>query len=144
MKITIQSIALFLTLLISISPVFASGTTLNSGSLDANFSSWGSPSIQGDWKIIEADGKHFIQLSDNFKAKEGPDVKIFLSPLASSDITGKNAADGSAFVKLVTNFEGHSRIEIPANIDLSLYQSLVFHCEQYSKLWGTSSLSQTH
>ncbi|MEM9398261.1 MAG: DM13 domain-containing protein, partial [Pseudomonadota bacterium] len=72
--------------------------------------------------------------------KKGPDVKIFLSPTASTEITGDNAVSGSVFVKLISDFDGSARIAIPAGTDLSQYQSLVFHCEAYSKLWGSSPL----
>lgn len=113
---------------------------LGSGQLEPAFSSWGKASVKGDWKIIKADGKHYLELADNFKAKSGPDVKIFLSPSKASSITGDNATEGSVFIKLITDFEGKAQIELPANIDISQYKSLVFHCEEYSKLWGVSAL----
>lgn len=110
------------------------------GSLTGAFSSWGKSSLEGDWEIQTVDGKNYIVLADNFKAKKGPDVKIFLSPLDADAITGKNAAKGSAFIYLINDFEGSSRIEIPEDINVNDYKSLVFHCEEYSKLWGVSPL----
>lgn len=120
---------------------FASDTEIRGGHLDAAFSSWGSASLKGDWKIVEADDKTFIELNENFKAKEGPDVKIFLSPLRADEVTGDNATQGSVFITQISSFEGKDRIEIPVGTDLSDFQSLVFHCEAYSKLWGTSALA---
>jgi hypothetical protein len=118
----------------------AQAAELASGSLEGAFSSWGKSSLQGDWKIVEDGGAQYIELGDNFKAKKGPDVKIFLSPTASAQVTGNNAVDGSVFVKLISDFDGSARIEIPAGTDLSEFESLVFHCEEYSKLWGSSPL----
>ena len=111
-----------------------------SGSLEGAFSSWGSTSLQGDWKIVEDGGAHYIELSENFKAKKGPDVKIFLSPTPSGEVTGENAVNGSVFIQQISDFDGSARIAIPAGVDIGQFQSLIFHCEAYSKLWGTSPL----
>lgn len=110
------------------------------GSLNHAFSSWGTPSVQGDWRIVEEDGKSFIELSENFKARKGPDVKIFLSPTAANHVTGNNAVDGSVFITQISDFDGKARYVIPTGTDISQFNSLVFHCEEYSKLWGTSAL----
>lgn len=110
------------------------------GLLDSAFSSWGNDSLSGDWAIVKDGEDHYLQLSDNFAAKKGPDVKVFLSPIQSSEVTGANAAQGSLFIKLLDSFKGPTRIKIPAGTDISKYRSLVFHCEEYSKLWGTSPL----
>ena len=122
------------------SSALIAGETVTEGSLEGAFSSWGKSSLSGDWKIVEADGKHYIELADNFQAKKGPDVKIFLSPLEATAIDGNNAANGSVFIKLISDFKGKRRIEIPEGIDVSQFNTLVFHCEEYSKLWGVSPL----
>ncbi|MFT5520352.1 MAG: hypothetical protein ACI9IA_000944 [Enterobacterales bacterium] len=140
MKKIIISFTLCFALFGSIPSVFAVDAVIASGQLTASFSSWGKPSVEGDWKIVTSAEKQFIDLADNFKAKKGPDVKIYLSPKSPSDITGENAAEGSIFIKLISDFEGKARIDIPANIDISQYKSLVFYCEEYSKLWGSSAL----
>lgn len=115
-------------------------TTLVGGSLTHAFSSWGKPSLEGDWQIVEDNGAYFIELSENFRAKQGPDVKIFLSPTPAAEVTGRNAVDGSVLIKQISDFDGSARISIPAGIDVGQFQSLVFHCEAYSKLWGSSTL----
>ena len=141
MKKTSLLITILLSTLFSVAHTFAENNTLASGSLQSAFSSWGKASLQGDWKIVKEGNALFIELDDNFKAKDGPDVKIFLSPTNASSITGKNATEGSVFIQQISDFEGNKRIQIPANVDLNQYQSLVFHCEAYSKLWGSSALT---
>ena len=130
------TIALFL----ATNNLYAQDHILGNGQLENAFSSWGTPSLQGDWKIISTGNKTVLELGENFKAKGGPDVKIFFSPLKASQVTGKNASDGSAYVTQISVFEGKNIIEIPANISPDDFQSLVFHCEAYSKLWGVSAL----
>jgi len=51
--------------------------------------------IKGTWSLITRDDKRFIVFSDDFKTKNGPDLKIFLSPKSAEDVTGKNAVDGA-------------------------------------------------
>ena len=120
--------------------VFADSKTVAEGELTHAFSSWGKPALKGEWKIVKEDKHYFIELADNFVAKNGPDVKIFLSPQKPSDVTGDNAVKDSVLIHQLTQFSGQYRIAIPAGTDLDRYQSLVFHCEAYSKLWGVSAL----
>ena len=140
MKKLLMTVSLLTAVLGAPQSAFAMDQELASGQLSADFSSWGKPSVEGDWRIVKEGNKAFIELSENFRAKKGPDVRIFLSPTPASQVTGNNAVDGSVFVKLINDFDGEARIEIPAGVDLDQYESLVFHCEEYSKLWGTSSL----
>jgi hypothetical protein len=119
-------------------------TILMGGQLEADFSSWGNPALSGGWEIVREEGKTYLDLSKDFQAKEGPDVKIFLSRVTADKITGKNASNEAVFVKLLEDFKGPGRIELPNSIDITKFKSIIFYCEQYSKLWGTSSLSTTN
>ena len=111
-----------------------------SGELTPAFSSWGKKSVVGSWEIIKDQEQYFIVLGEDFSAKDGPDVKVFLSPMSANEVTGNNATEGSVLITEITRFKGQYRIAIPKNVNPDDFQSLVFHCEAYSKLWGTSSL----
>lgn len=134
--------SLLLTVLFSVAAFssYADTSQIYQGSVDNAFSSWGKRSAQGDWNIVEEGGQYFLDFADNFSAKEGPDVKVFLSPSAGNALTGNNAATDALSLGLLSQFEGSSRIAIPIGTDLDNYQMLVLHCKAYSKLWGTSSL----
>ena len=136
-----QSI-IFLSLLLStfFSNLVLAGSSIASGQFSSAFSSWGTASLAGNWSIVKHGEDYYIQLDENFAAKKGPDVKVFLSPIESASVTGENATEGSLFIKLIDKFEGPLRLKIPAGTDISKFRSLVFHCEEYSKLWGTSPL----
>ncbi|MBX2848563.1 MAG: DM13 domain-containing protein [Acidiferrobacterales bacterium] len=88
--------------------------------------------------MVKLNGGKYLKLTDNFKAKEGTDVKNFLSPLSVDQLDGKNASTDSIFIALMTQFKGEALIEIPAEVNLSDYQSLMFR-EAYSKLWGVAA-----
>ena len=94
----------------------------------------------GNWEIYRADGKTFVKLSSDFRTRNAPDLKIFLSPLAADATTGSNATDGSVLVSALTSNAGEQIYEIPASVNLDDYMSILIHCEQYSKLWSAADL----
>jgi hypothetical protein len=67
-------------------------------------------------------------------------LKIFLSPTALSDVTGKTAVNGSINIGELKSTKGAQEYEIPAGVNLSDYASVLVHCEEYSVLWGGSDL----
>ena len=113
---------------------------IGSGELTPAFSSWGKKSVVGSWSIVKEEQQYVIVLGDDFSARDGPDVKVFLSPKPVNEITGSNATEGSAFITEITRFKGQYRISVPKHVNPEDFQSLVFHCEEFSKLWGTSPL----
>lgn len=112
-----------------------------SGQFKAAFSSFtGSPSLAGKWRVVARGDTLALELQDDFKARSGPDLKLFLSPKDPGQVTGKNATQGSLSLGLLQSNQGQQRYEIPAGTDLSAFRSVIVHCEQYSKLWGTGAL----
>ncbi|MEL6951699.1 MAG: DM13 domain-containing protein, partial [Pseudomonadota bacterium] len=99
-----------------------------------------SQKIQGTWSIVETQEGRFLELDDAFKTRRAPDLKLFLSPRAASDVTARNAVDGSVLIAKLRKARGGQRYEIPADLDLEQFETLVLHCEAFTKLWGVSSL----
>ncbi|MEL7486171.1 MAG: DM13 domain-containing protein [Pseudomonadota bacterium] len=104
--------------------------------------SWTKKSFKsaGTWSIVEKDGAMYVELSDDFKTRNAPDLKIFLSPTAASAANGKNATDGSVLIAPLSSNKGGQSYPIPAGVDLASYSSILIHCEAYSKLWSASDL----
>ncbi|MEM9879057.1 MAG: DM13 domain-containing protein [Pseudomonadota bacterium] len=99
-----------------------------------------SKSIKGSYDIVQRGDKTFVVFSEDFKAKRGPDLKVFLSPTNVRSATGRNAVIGSVKLgKLQTN-RGVQEYEIPAGIDVADYESVLVHCEAYSVLWGGADI----
>ena len=96
--------------------------------------------LKGSWTVEQRDGKTFIVFADDFRAANGPDLKIFLSPKSIADATGKNAVDGSINIGELKNTKGTQEYEVPAGINLADYGSVLVHCEAYSVLWGGGNL----
>lgn len=99
-----------------------------------------SQKIAGAWKIVETAEGRFLELDDSFKTRRAPDLKLFLSPREAGDVNAKNATSGSVLIAKLQKAKGAQRYELPADLDLDDYQTLVLHCEQYTKLWGVSAL----
>lgn len=95
----------------------------------------------GTWEIFTEGDKTFVKLSDDFRTRNAPDLKIFLSPQAASDATGKNATDGAVLVAPLSSNKGGQVYEIPEGVDVSAFQSILIHCEAYSKLWSAADLT---
>ncbi len=113
----------------------ASVTQLPSGQLIKK-----SKKLKGAYEIVQRGDKQFVVFSDSFRAANGPDLKIFLSPKSVSDVTGKTAVNGAINIGELKSTKGAQEYEIPAGIDLSEYGSVLVHCEAYSVLWGGADL----
>lgn len=96
-------------------------------------------SISGTWSISTKGGKKVLSLK-GFKTATAPDLKIFLSPQTSGQVTSRTATKGSVLVSRLKSSKGDQSYALPANLDLSKYKSIIIHCEKYSKLWGASKL----
>ncbi len=93
----------------------------------------------GTWSFeTRADGVYAVLAAD-FKARKAPDLKIFLSKLPASDVDGDNATDG-VFVAALTSHKGAQAFKLPAGVDLASFQSIVIHCQQYSKFWAAGNI----
>ena len=95
---------------------------------------------RGAWSIVERDGSRFVVLSDDFRTRGAPDLKIFLSPADAGTLNGSNATDGAHLVAELSSARGGQTYEIDADVDLGDFATIMIHCEQYSKLWAVASL----
>lgn len=99
-----------------------------------------SKSIRGDITVEQRDGQHVIVFSQDFKAKSGPDLKVFLSPHGVSSASGKNALSGAVRLGELKRTKGGQEYLIPQGVDLAGYDSVLVHCEAYSVLWGAAAI----
>jgi len=125
-------------------PAFAVETSVSAEAGDLLYSGvWTKKSFKssGAWEIFAEDGKTFVKLSDDFATRKAPDLKLFLSPLAAKDTSGKNATKGSVLIAPLTSNKGGQVYEIPEGVDLDDFKSILIHCEEYAKLWSAADLT---
>lgn len=89
---------------------------------------------------MQADGKNYIVLADDFKDRKGPDLKIFLSPQSIDSVNGKTAVIGSVIIANLKEIKGGQLYQIPGELDISQYNRLLIHCEKYPVLRGGGML----
>lgn len=88
---------------------------------------------EGIAKVINlADGRTFLRL-ENLKTTNGPDLYVYLS-------VGKDALDIVNLGRLKGNI-GNQNYEIPAEADLSKYNTVLIWCKAFSTLFGSAKLS---
>jgi len=96
--------------------------------------------LRGSVSVVKENGQTILRFSDDFKASNGPDLKLFLSPKAVADVTGKTATQGALKLGFLRTNKGSHDVVLPAGLDLSNYESVLIHCEQFSVLWGGADL----
>lgn len=88
---------------------------------------------EGVAKVIDlTDGRTFLRL-ENLKTTNGPDLYVYLS-------TGKDASEIVDLGKLKGNI-GNQNYEIPAETDLSKFNTVLIWCKAFSTLFGSAQLS---
>ena len=132
------SIVLFLalfwtTLLINLS--FADESEIASGTWTTK-----GYAINGGWKIVARDDKKIIIFDEHFKTKKGPDLKVYLSRKSIKDIGGGDVIQSSVKIGRLNSHKGAQEYEIPNNVNLNDFASLLIHCEAYAHLWGGAAL----
>ncbi len=96
--------------------------------------------VKGTWMIEERADGNYLVLSEDFKTKNAPDLKFFVTKNTYGAVTGDNATNGAVQIAKLNKNKGGQSYKIPASVNLDDYQSLVLHCEQYSKLWASTPL----
>ncbi len=95
---------------------------------------------KGTWTLETREDGVYAVLSDDFKARKAPDLKIFLHTADAGSVDDDNAAEG-LFVAELTSHKGAQEYKLPEGLDLSAYKSFVIHCERYSKFWAAGNIS---
>ena len=98
-------------------------------------------SISGDWSVVYVDGQTVIRFSNNFKARAGPDLKVFLSPQTVDAVSGRTATNGAVLLGKLKSTKGTQDYVLPQGVSISDFASVLVHCEQFSVLWGGGALS---
>ena len=92
--------------------------------------------IHGNWTVKQKDGQTLVTFDDEFKTKGGPDLKVFLSPKTVSQVEGATALQDALYLGVLKSNKGAQSYSVPADVDLSQYESLIIQCEAFSVLWG--------
>jgi hypothetical protein len=94
---------------------------------------------QGSATIYEADGLRILRFED-FRATNGPDLHVILSRAdapRSHDELGEDYVD----LGMLKGNVGNQNYEIPTDLDLSVYRSVVIYCVPFQVVFSTATLT---
>lgn len=94
---------------------------------------------KGSWTLETRDDGVYAVLSEDFKARKAPDLKIFLHTADAANVDDDNAANG-VFVAKLESHKGAQAYKLPDGLDVNAYKSFVIHCERYSKFWAAGNI----
>ena len=96
--------------------------------------------IRGAWSIAKNGEKTVLSFNDEFKTKSGPDLKVYLSTKSIDQIKGRDVVKSSVLVSPLKSAKGAQQYELPADVDIDDFSSVLIHCEAYAHLWGGADL----
>lgn len=94
--------------------------------------------IKGSWSIEQTDTGAVLTLSEDFKTRNAPDLKLMLSKQLLSEANGKNALTNAILIAPLKSNKGGQSYPLPD--DYKDYDTLLLHCEKFSKLWGGATI----
>jgi hypothetical protein len=97
--------------------------------------------LKGFVTVEQRGEKTVLVFSDDFRTRKGPDLKVFLSKKSVASASGDNATVEAVRLGKLTSHKGQQDYILPAGITLSDYNSVLVHCEAFSKLWGGADLT---
>ena len=91
----------------------------------------------GKAKIVEEQGKHYLEFDQSFKSESGPDLFVILhrsSQPAKYDETN--------YVNLgrLKKEQGQQRYEIPQQVQVAEFKSTAVWCKQFNSTFGVAIL----
>ena len=94
----------------------------------------------GTATIYELPGGERILRFEDFRSKNGPDLHVYLSTEAPSSTFAGLGEDAVHLGALKGNV-GNQNYEIPAEVDLSGYMSVVIYCRPFKVVFSTAAFS---
>ena len=92
----------------------------------------------GTAKIVEKNGKRYLEFSKGFTTARGPKVRVVLHRNSTVPVN----LNERNYVTLANlqSFDGAQRYEIPANFDLDDFKSVAIWCEEFNVTFGFARL----
>lgn len=92
--------------------------------------------IHGSAKVETVEGQKTLVFSEDFKTKNGPDLKVYLSKHSIASLSAQDVDESAVRLSVLKSHRGSQSYSIPADINLEEYESVVIQCEAYTVLWG--------
>ena len=91
----------------------------------------------GNARIVEENGQRYLELDESFRSDAGPDLVVLLHEEA---VPESYSGDNYLNLGQIQRTVGAQRYAIPADIDLSAFQSAVIWCREFAVTFGYATL----
>ncbi|OKH49682.1 electron transfer flavoprotein [Calothrix sp. HK-06] len=97
---------------------------------------------QGNARIVNQNGKRFVEFNEEFKTDNGPDLYVILHRNA----TVPDGIKEKDYVQLarLQRTNGVQRYAIPENVQLADFKSVAIWCRQFNATFGYAPLSSSN
>ena len=86
------------------------------------------------------DGRRLLRLEDDFRVTNGPDLYVYLSAHPAPRSSDQVHAFGAFEVGQLKGNIGGQNYELPADLDLSSFHSVVVYCRRFTTVFSTAEL----
>ena len=86
------------------------------------------------------DGRRVLRLEDDFRVTNGPDLYVYLSGEAAPRSSDQLHASGAFEVGQLKGNVGGQNYELPSDLDLSGFRSVVVYCRRFTTVFSTAEL----
>jgi Electron transfer DM13 len=85
-------------------------------------------------------GQRVLRLEDDFRVTNGPDLYVYLSGDAAPRSSDQLHASGAFEVGQLKGNVGGQNYQLPADVDLSAFRSVVVYCRRFTTVFSTAEL----
>ncbi len=93
----------------------------------------------GKVRVINSNGKRYLELDSEFNTANGPDVQIIL--YKGSQVPQKVSEEDYITLAQLKSFDGSQRYEIPNNINPNDFKSVAIWCRKFNVTFGYATIS---
>jgi hypothetical protein len=96
---------------------------------------------EGTAKIVTLpNGQRVLRLDDDFRVTNGPDLYVYLSGHAAPRSSADLHAAGDFEVAVLKGNIGGQNYELPAELDIEKFRSVVIYCRRFTTVFSTAEL----
>ena len=120
-------------------PALHDGTTLTTGhfgAVDAIHQGEGTATV-----LRLAHGERVLRLEDDFRVTNGPDLYVYLSGAEAPRSGGELHDSGAVEIARLKGNVGGQNYDLPADLDLSQFRSVVIFCRRFTTVFSTAELA---
>jgi hypothetical protein len=88
-----------------------------------------------------ADDRWVLRLDDDFRVTNGPDLYVYLSGAPAPRSSAELHAEGAFEVAQLKGNVGGQNYQLPADLDISQFRSVVIYCRRFTTVFSTAELS---